>query len=360
MLKLAEYLWLDGTKPTAGIRSKARVVEIPQGREVDPSCFPAWSFDGSSTQQAEGGDSDLLLEPVSVVLDPLRGDGNYLVLCEVTTPNDAPHVTNTRARLRNALDAAGGSQEPLVGFEQEYTLFADGRPLGFPENGFPAPQGPFYCGAGAERAFGRNVVEAHTKACLDAGLMIYGINAEVMPGQWEFQIGHRGVSGENADPLTVADHVTIARWLLERIGEDQGVTVSWAPKPVKGDWNGAGAHTNFSTRAMRDARNGYAVILRAIQKLGKRHELHVKNYGAGLDERLTGQHETCSIDEFKGGVADRGASIRIPRQVEAKGCGYLEDRRPAANCDPYLVCALLMETICGAVKSRRGQLAKAG
>lgn len=346
MIKLAEYIWLDGTKPTQALRSKARVVEIPNGRAPNLINFPAWGFDGSSTYQAEGGDSDLGLVPVQVFADPLRGSGNYLVLCEVVDSAGHAHSTNGRARLRELMAEGASAQDPTIGFEQEYTLFADGRPLGFPESGLPGPQGPYYCGVGAGRAFGRAVVEEHTQACLDAGLMIYGINAEVMPGQWEFQVGYRGFEAESADPLTVADHLLVARYLLERIAERHGVAVSWDPKPMKGDWNGAGAHTNFSTRDMRDPRRGRAVIERAIARLAQRHQVHIEAYGDGLAERLTGLHETCSIDQFRGGVADRGASIRVPRHVAEKGYGYLEDRRPGANCDPYRVSSLLLESIC--------------
>jgi glutamine synthetase len=348
MNRLAEYIWLDGAEPTQGLRSKARVVQIPEGRKARLADFPNWGYDGSSTFQADGGDSDLGLIPVRVLADPLRGDGSYLVLCEVVDSAGEAHSTNGRARLRRLMEEGASEQEPTIGFEQEYTLFRDGRPLGFPENGYPGPQGPYYCGVGAGRAFGRPVVEEHTRACLDAGLMLYGINAEVMPGQWEFQVGYRGFSGESADPLTAADHLMVARYLLERVAERHGVQVSWDPKPMKGDWNGAGAHTNFSTLEMRDPRGGRAAIERAIELLAERHNIHIASYGAGLADRLTGRHETCSIDQFRGGVADRGASIRVPRHVEEKGYGYLEDRRPGANCDPYRVGAVLLETICAA------------
>lgn len=346
MYSQAEYIWLDGEEPSQQLRAKTRIIAIPNGERAVLGSFPTWNFDGSSTYQAEGEDSDLMLQPVAFVTDPLRGEGHYLVLCEVMHEDGTPHDSNSRALLRSVLDAAAADADPWVGFEQEYTLFQHGRPLGFPQNGYPAPQGPFYCGVGEGRIFGRKFVEAHTDACIRAGLMIYGINAEVMPGQWEFQVGYRGVDGESPDPLTVSDHLILARWLLRRIGEDFSVEPRLDPKPVRGDWNGAGAHTNFSTRSMRGD-NGIDVIRDAMNRLCASHDAHIAHYGDGLSDRLTGLHETCAIDEFRGGVADRGASVRIPRHVEAAGRGYLEDRRPGANCDPYVVCALLVGTICG-------------
>ena len=346
MLLFAEYLWLDGASPTQRLRSKTRVVEAEDGRMPAPSELPDWGFDGSSTYQADGHDSDLILVPVAVVRDPLRGAGHVLVMTEVMNPDGTPHATNQRAALAAVMSGGAAQEEPWIGFEQEYTLFDGSRPLGWPDGGYPAAQGPFYCGVGAGRVFGRDLVERHSQACIDAGLMLYGINAEVMPGQWEFQIGYRGIEGERADPLHVADQLWIARWLLQRLGEEHGIDVSFDNKPVKGDWNGAGAHTNFSTAAMREV-GGIVAIESAIDALAKRDEAHVAAYGAGLDERLTGLHETCSIREFKGGVADRGASILIPRHVANSGQGYLEDRRPGANSDPYVVGRLILETVCG-------------
>jgi len=218
--------------------------------------------------------------------------------------------------------------------------------LGWPDRGYPAPQGPFYCGVGADEVFGRHMVEEHAAACIEAGLMIYGTNAEVMPGQWEFQIGHRGIESENADPLTVSDQLWIARWLLYRIGEDYDINARLHPKPVKGDWNGAGMHTNFSTQATRDPKKGMDAIHKAIKALEKNHAKHIKVYGADLELRLTGKHETAPMDKFSSGIADRGASVRIPRSVEINHCGYIEDRRPGANANPYEVAAMLVETIC--------------
>lgn len=359
MLVIAEYIWLDGVRPTQGLRAKTRIVPHAGNKPLTLDTFPTWGFDGSSTSQADGSNSDLVLNPVRFVNDPLRGANHYLVLCEVLGENMVPHASNTRARLRRLLNDGYAAEEPWVGVEQEYTLYREGTPLGWPDNGYPEPQGPYYCGVGADRAFGRELVEAHTRACLDAGLMIYGTNAEVMAGQWEFQIGYRGIDDESADPLTVSDHLWLARYLLLRLGEQFGIRASFDPKPVSGDWNGAGAHTNFSTRAMRDAVTGLDTIHAAIRRLEATHDEHILVYGHGLENRLTGLHETCSIHEFKGGVADRGASIRVPRHVVAAGHGYLEDRRPGANCDPYVVCEALLRSICADAQLARRETATA-
>lgn len=345
-MRQAEYIWLDGASPTQQLRSKTRILQLDNGLSLDPNAYPAWGFDGSSTYQATGQDSDLVLRPVRVLQDPMRGGDARLVLCEVMNPDRTAHSSNTRAGLREVLEAGAGGAEPWVGFEQEYTLFRDGRPIGFPDGDEPEQQGPYYCGVGTGRVYGRDLIEAHTQACIDAGIMIYGTNAEVMPGQWEFQVGYRGVESEIADVLTISDHLVIARWLLHRLSEHHGIRVSFDPKPAKGDWNGAGNHTNFSTRSMRCKATGMRAISEAVERLSLRHNAHIAGYGAGLADRLTGAHETCSITTFKSGVADRGASIRVPRSVAIDGCGYLEDRRPGANCDPYTVCTLLLETIC--------------
>ena len=327
----AEYIWIDGTEPTPLLRSKTKIIDD----KADP---PIWGFDGSSTNQAPGKASDCVLRPVFVCADPIRGENNKLVLCEVLLTDMSPHPTNTRAEA--ALVAAQyEDQEPLFGIEQEYTLFEGTRPLGFPVNGYPGPQGPYYCGVGADDVYGRPMVEAHLDACLTAGLSISGINAEVMPGQWEFQVGP-------LPPLDVADQLWVARWLLNRIGEDFGISATLDPKPARGDWNGAGAHTNFSTKAMR---KNYDAIITAAEALGKNTEAHIAGYGFGIEGRLTGEHETAPYNEFSYGVSDRGASVRIPWQVEKDGKGYLEDRRPNANMDPYVVTRLIVDTCCGAL-----------
>tara|TARA_Y100001978_G_C23652107_1_gene413991 strand:+ start:322 stop:1305 length:984 start_codon:yes stop_codon:yes gene_type:complete len=325
---------MDGNLPTAKLRSKTKILD---GSVNEVKQIPIWGFDGSSTLQADGNDSDCALHPVYFLPDPIRGGDNILVMCEVFNADGTPHNTNTRAKLRKVAEKFE-NEKPWFGIEQEYTFFKGRSPLGWPDGGYPAPQGPFYCGVGADEVYGRDIVEDHMEACLNAGICISGINAEVMPGQWEYQVGPLG-------PLQVSDEIWISRWLLYRIGEMYGVNATLHPKPVKGDWNGAGAHTNFSTKSMRE-KGGIKVIEKACEKLGKKHNEHIDVYGSDNEERLTGLHETCSIKEFRYGVSDRGASVRIPMQTATDGHGYLEDRRPSANMDPYQVCRVLIETVC--------------
>ena len=333
-MKLAEYIWVDGTFPTPLLRSKTKVLQDNQNP-------PMWGFDGSSTNQAQGNKSDCVLRPCFVTPDTIRGGDNILVLCEVFGADGKPHETNTRNACRS-LTKKYAEDECWFGLEQEYTLMRDKKPLGFPEEGEPPPQGDYYCGVGNSRAFGRRIAEAHLQACLNAGLTISGINAEVCPGQWEFQVGPIG-------PLEASDNLWIARYLLERISESYGVTVSWDPKPMEGDWNGAGCHANFSTNLMRE---NYAACIKAAELLGENAAKHIKNYGSGIERRLTGEHETCAHTDFKWGVSDRTASIRIPWQVEKNQGGYIEDRRPNSNCDPYVVTALIVEAVCPNLKKK--------
>ena len=328
---------MDGKKPTAKLRSKTKILTIDDTVERI-SDIPLWSFDGSSTEQAEGCFSDCLLQPVYSVSDPIRGKPHVLVMCEVLNADGTPHSTNTRVVLKKIV-AKFAKEEPWTGIEQEYTLYYRDRPTGWPENGFPHPQGRYYCGIGVDEVYGRPVVEEHMRACLAAGIAICGVNAEVMPSQWEFQIGP-------LPPLETADQLWLARWLLYRLGENHEVYAKLDPKPMPGDWNGAGSHTNFSTKTMRE-KGGIKSIEAACKKLGKFHKQHIAVYGADNDKRLTGKHETCSIRQFRYGVSDRGASIRIPTITARQKCSYLEDRRPAANVDPYQVFTALLETICG-------------
>ena len=330
----AEYIWIDGTEPSPLLRSKTKIV-------ADGKKPGIWGFDGSSTNQAEGSDSDCVLNPVFVCPDPLRGPEDVLVMCEVLHTDFTPHPTNTRAACVEVAEKYA-SYEPWFGIEQEYTFFKEGRPLGWPTAGYPAPQGPYYCGVGGDKMPGRDIVERHTAACLQAGLAIEGTNAEVMMGQWEFQIGI-------LPPPLIGDQLWVARWLLFRIAEDFGVFATLEPKPILGDWNGAGAHTNFSIKPMRDE-GGWDHIIAACEAIGKNVDEHVNNYGIGIEDRLTGHHETAHYTQFSYGTSDRGASIRIPWQVAKDRKGYLEDRRPNANMDPYVVSRLITNTVCSAIE----------
>ncbi len=346
-----EYVWLGGGKdeedPTVSLRSKTRIYEVGDGDSMNNLNIPEWGYDGSSTGQAKGEFSDKALVPVRLFYDPFRNTGDeriphILVLNEVYNTDGTPHRTNTRAALIETVRKCEGEQF-WFGIEQEDTFMrTNGRPYGFPEQGLPGPQGPYYCGVGPDNIFGREIMEDHLQACLKAGVLIAGTNPEVMPGQWEYQIGPRGKKSlVTPDPLLIADHLIMGRYLMGRVAEKYNVVISLEPKPLS-DWNGAGAHTNFSTTAMREGTISFEGI---IKRLAERHREHIAVYGEGIEQRLIGIHETSSCKEFSAGALDRTKSVRIPAHVVNEGRGYLEDRRPNANMDPYLVLAKIMETV---------------
>ncbi len=325
-----EYIWLDGYTPTQTLRSKTRVEHDFGGTLED---CPMWAFDGSSTEQATGDSSDCLLKPVAIHPDPARKNG-YLVMTEVLNADGSPHESNGRALIDDDDD------DFWFGFEQEYFLWdiEHNWPLGFPPGGYPAPQGPYYTGVGAGKAYGRELIDEHLDICLEAGINVEGINAEVAAGQWEFQVFAKGSQ-------QAGDEVWLARYVLERTGEAYGLAINWHPKPLGAtDWNGSGMHANFSNGAMRDS-GGEDLMTGICEQFGKNIERHISVYGADNDQRLTGLHETQAIDQFSYGVSDRGASIRIPVGTIDDGWkGRLEDRRPASNADPYKVAAAIVKT----------------
>ncbi|MCC4212823.1 glutamine synthetase beta-grasp domain-containing protein [Leeuwenhoekiella parthenopeia] len=330
-----EYIWLDGYTPTANLRSKTKMEEDFSGKLEDCS---TWSFDGSSTQQAEGGSSDCLLKPVAIYPDPARRDG-YLVMCEVLNPDGTPHPSNARAQIDDEDD------DFWFGFEQEYFIMdkATQLPLGFPVGGYPGPQGMYYCSVGGKNTHGRQFVEEHADLCIDAGLNFEGINQEVASGQWEFQLFAKGAK-------KAGDEIWIARYLLQRLTEDYGWYIEYHPKPIKGDWNGSGMHANFSNTTLRTAgsKDVYDTICEAFRPVTAEH---IAVYGEFNDQRLTGKHETASIHDFSYGISDRGASIRIPIITVERGWkGWLEDRRPASNADPYKVAGRIVKTVKNAEK----------
>jgi glutamine synthetase len=330
-LSKLEYIWLDGYKPTQSLRAKTKIEDDFGGTLEECSM---WSFDGSSTRQASGGASDLLLKPVSIFPDPQRKNA-YLVMCEVLNSDKSAHESNMRALIDDDDD------DFWFGFEQEYFLWdiETNLPLGFPIGGYPAPQGPYYCSVGAKNAYGREIIEEHLDVCLDAGINVEGINGEVAAGQWEFQVFAKSAT-------RAGDELWIARYLLERIGEKYGVHIEYHPKPLGAtDWNGSGMHANFSNTTLRTcgSRETYEEI---CQKFAHTITEHISVYGADNEKRLTGLHETQAIDKFSYGVSDRGASIRIPiATVENGWKGWLEDRRPASNANPYGVAAAIINTV---------------
>ncbi|MCK0207618.1 glutamine synthetase beta-grasp domain-containing protein [Starkeya koreensis] len=326
-----EYIWLDGYKPTPNLRGKTQIKEFDHFPTLED--LPLWGFDGSSTQQAEGHSSDCILKPVAVYPDPARKNG-VLVMSEVLLPDGTPHPTNARATI---LDDEGA----WFGFEQEYFFYKDGRPLGFPEHGYPAPQGPYYTGVGFKNVgdIAREIVEEHLELCLEAGINHEGINAEVAKGQWEFQVFGKGSK-------KAADEVWIARYLLLRLTEKYGVDIEFHCKPLGDtDWNGSGMHCNFSTEYMRTV-GGKAYFEALMAAFGKNWKEHIDVYGPDNDKRLTGKHETAPWNKFSYGVADRGASIRVPHSfVKNDYKGYLEDRRPNSQGDPYAIASRVLKTI---------------
>ena len=337
---LVEYIWLDALGNT---RSKTRVIETPKGTDEKKNVeIPLWNFDGSSTGQADSNKSEIIIHPVAAFPDPFRGGDCIMALCETLNADMSPHKSNTR-HIANDVFEKHKLLEPLYGIEQEFFLEKNGTILAFsdPDNQ-PAPQGNYYCGTG-EHAHGRNVIDAAFKRCMIAGLTVTGFNAEVAPSQWEIQVCASGINA--------ADQLIMLRYILNRTAESFNVSVNYHPKPLSvpprqrtpGHWNGSGCHVNFSTKSMRD-KDGLTVIQNAIKNLEGKHSYHMEHYGRDNKLRMTGQHETSSFDTFTHGVADRGASVRIPHDTFTNKAGYLEDRRPASNMDPYVVTRLIMET----------------
>jgi glutamine synthetase len=331
-VSMVEYVWIGGNNE---LRGKTKVVDkiITCVKEL-----PDWNFDGSSTDQASGDDSEVILKPRRLFPDPFRGSNDKLVICDTYTPNGEPLSNNYRHWANKIFDEKI-QEEPWFGLEQEYFIMDhdSNEPLGYKES---KDQGQFYCSVGSGNAYGREVVETHLKYCIQAGIKISGVNAEVAPGQWEFQIGP-------CVGIEQGDHLWMARYILERVSELYGYCINYEPKPLKGKWNGSGCHANFSTKNMREGtydNKGIDFIMDAIKALEKNHDLHMKYYGSNNEQRMTGEHETASFDNFSYGIANRGKSIRIGNENYQNEKGYFEDRRPSSNCDPYLVTGLIFQT----------------
>lgn len=327
-----EYIWLDSEN---NLRSKTRVIDQNHLKSL-----PDWNYDGSSTNQAKGRNTEIKIKPRLTVKNPLLDySHSYLTICETFDHNDQPLSNNHREKA-NKLFSQLESQEPWFGLEQEYFIIdrKTNLPLGFPlaGHGVPLPQGPYYCSY-RNSQIAREIAEKHLVACLQADLKISGINAEVAPGQWEFQIGP-------CVGIEAGDHMYLARYLLEAIVSRYNCEVNYEPKPLTGDWNGSGCHVNFSTREMREP-GGLKLINDAMVSLEQRHSEHMTIYGIGNERRLTGAHETAPFNKFSWGIGTRCTSVRIGHETQEQGYGYFEDRRPASNIDPYIVTAKIFATV---------------
>ena len=323
---IAEYVWLDNS---FNFRSKARTLE-------DNEKPPAWNYDGSSTGQATTEHSEIILQPCTIFQCPFRGEGNILVWCSTYTPEGVPTKTNTRDDALEIFKQYA-PVEPWFGIEQEYFFInrETDEPLGFTKHG---TQGAHYCGVG--KVVGRNIADEHYKACLYSGVKMSGINAEVAPGQWEYQVGP-------CEGIEAGDHLYMARYIMERMCENLNVWVSLHPKPLDGSWNGSGCHTNYSTVYMREGtkgKKGIDYIHDAIAKLAEKHHEHMEVYGTDNKLRMTGTCETSNYDKFSCEIGNRAASVKIPTMVIHNERGYFEDRRPASNCEPYKVTSLICKT----------------
>jgi len=338
---VAEYIWIDSD---LNIRSKTKVIEKDTTQnitQVSISDFPEWNFDGSSTGQSETKNSDLILNPIYFIKNTLIEKSDklidcyyYIVLCEVVGDK-----SNNYKALVDVFEKTI-HEEPWFGIEQEYIMCdVHGNLYNqnmINKNHIDYTQNQHYCSSGSGRAFGRKIVMEHLHKCLEAGIKICGINSEVTPSQWEFQIGP-------LNALEVSNQLWVARYMLIQISEKYDVSITFHPKPFS-YYNGSGAHTNFSTKTMRED-GGLNKIYEAIEKLSNNHSKHIEVYGLYNEKRLIGTHETANINTFSYGNCDRSSSVRIPVNVMKDKKGYLEDRRPAANIDPYLVTARLLKTI---------------
>ncbi len=358
-----EYIWIDGDN---GLRSKIRCTNTINLDELE------WNYDGSSTNQASTKDSEVILKPVKLLVNvyenlKLKKELNmenitnlgvhFLLLCHCIDNKNNSVKNNNYLYAKEIFENTNvKNAKPWYGLEQEYFIVntKTGYPLGFnkdyneknnkicfePKEG----QGKYYCGFNPEFNICKKIATKHMYVCKLNGLNISGINAEVACSQWEFQIGP-------IEGIEAAYQLWIARYLLLKIAEEEGYSITFEPKPITwGEWNGSGCHTNFSTENMRngnnnEGKNGYEYILEALIKLEEKHLEHIKIYGTGNELRLIGKYETSDLNKFSYGVGSRNTSIRIGNKTYEEQKGYFEDRRPSSNMDPYLVCAKIAETI---------------
>ena len=338
---ILEYIWLDVNN---NFRSKVKIEKLKLGFQA--SDLEIWNFDGSSTGQATGDDSEIFIKPYLILQSQTNTDINdnyYYVFCEcLNTDIKTPHKTNTRT---NAFEFFNQPEvisiDPMFGIEQEFFVFKDGKPIVWKDE-MTAPQGDYYCGNGGKsilhssRKFLDKVIDTLNRW----GINTTGYNFEVAPGQMEIQICEKGIMA--------ADYLIVLRFILTRYAEEYGWDIVLTPKPefLSGDkWNGSGCHVNFSTAEMRQTTIqsiSFDKTINLIQNMKESHSRDIMHFGSENNKfRLGGKNETSSYDTFTYGVANRGSSIRIPRYFVNNLYGYIEDRRPGADMDPYIVTKII-------------------
>lgn len=349
-----EYVWIDGN---GELRSKIRVMKIKDYNNLLNDASFIWNYDGSSCNQASTENSEVILKPVAFYNNPLlqsvmkKYECN-LLFCE-SVNKDGINVNGSNYQYAKEIFENENVKKNDIwfGIEQEY-FFTDPftkHVINFipynKKNNNRLLQGPYYCGIGGNNIFvkERNIVLKHMSICLDMNIPISGINAEVAPSQWEYQVGP-------CNGISACHDLWVSRYILKCLAESEGIDVTFHPKPIRGPefeekWNGSGAHINVSTKESREE-NGLDVIYKYMDLLKEKHKDHLNVYGKDNEYRLTGHHETGNINEFTYGVGSRGTSIRIPNATAENKCGYFEDRRPASNVDPYLACAIIAKSIC--------------
>ncbi len=332
-MKLVEYIWLDAKN---NFRSKIRVLDNSNGI----SEIPSWNYDGSSTGQASTESSEVIIKPRATFFNPLLkqlndNQPNLLCVCDTYDINGNPLSNNHRYNAEKIFDLKK-EEEPWFGLEQEYFMYKKGyyAPLNYSPD---VVQGKFYCSPIVHDKIGVEIAEEHLIMCCNAGIKISGINAEVAPGQWEFQVGP-------CIGISAGDHMMAARYILERIAAKKDIKICLHPKPLH-HINGSGCHINYSTKSMREE-NGLDKIIEAVEKLKLKHKEHMEVYGDFNELRMTGLHETSSYDNFSCGYGSRKTSIRIGYDTINNKCGYFEDRRPASNIDPYITTGMIFKTTC--------------